>query len=154
MPKRSASSPSNRATSKPGKPSSSISSQSFPTQSTAGNLILILGDQLDHQNPLLRNANRQRDVICMAEVHREATHVWCHKSRLVFFFSAMRHFAEELRGQGFQVWYHQLGEDPKKDLADSLGGTLRAACKELAPARVLMLEASTPAITVSHLGWR
>jgi deoxyribodipyrimidine photolyase-related protein len=141
MPKRSATSPSNRPTSKSEKPSTSISANSSPTKSTAGNLIVVLGDQLDHQNPLLRNADRQRDIICMAEVHREATHVWCHKSRLVFFFSAMRHFAEELREQGFQVWYHQLGEDPKKDLADSLGGTLRAACKEHTPARVLMLEA-------------
>jgi len=47
----------------------------------------------------------------MMEVAEEATYVKHHKQKLVFIFSAMRHFADELRRDGFAVDYVRL-DDP------------------------------------------
>ena len=43
----------------------------------------------------------------------EATYVGHHKKKIAFLFSAMRHFAEELREKGFAVRYVTL-DDPEK----------------------------------------
>ena len=73
-------------------------------------LIVILGDQLSSKISSLRQADKTRDVIFMAEVMAEATYVRHHKKKLVLVFSAMRHFAEELRSGGWQVDYVKLGD--------------------------------------------
>jgi len=76
-------------------------------------LILILGDQLNLDNPALENFDPTQDAIFMAEVSHEATQVWSHKARIVLFLSAMRHFYEELVRQyssGLQSSYLKLGE--------------------------------------------
>lgn len=103
-------------------------------------LVFVLGDQLDHDSPLLKNLRQGIDVVCMAEVAEEATHVWCHKSRLVFFFSAMRHFAEELRLTGVNVSYHALTTDPLQDLFYSLGEALEHAATKYRPDVIEILE--------------
>lgn len=46
----------------------------------------------------------------MTEVREEATYIQQHKIRLVLFFSAMRHFRDALRAQGFRVHYRQLDD--------------------------------------------
>ena len=51
------------------------------------------------------------DVVLMMEVVEEATYVKHHKQKLTLIFSAMRHFAEELRRDGFTVDYVRL-DDP------------------------------------------
>lgn len=56
------------------------------------NLILILGDQLNLDNPALEGFDATQDGILMVECADEATHVWSHKARIVLFLSAMRHF--------------------------------------------------------------
>jgi deoxyribodipyrimidine photolyase-related protein len=66
----------------------------------AGSLILILGDQLSHDISSLKQAIRKSDVILMAEVWDEATYARHHKKKIAFIFSAMRHFAQELRSDG------------------------------------------------------
>ncbi len=76
-------------------------------------LILILGDQLNLDNPALEDFDSTQDAIFMAEVNHEATQVWSHKARVVLFLSAMRHFYEELVRQyssGLQGGYLKLGE--------------------------------------------
>ena len=77
----------------------------------AAKLILILGDQLSPNLSALRVADRTCDVVLMAEVMAEATYVRHHPKKIAFIFSAMRHFAEELRQDGWQVDYVQL-DDP------------------------------------------
>lgn len=77
------------------------------------NLILILGDQLNLDNPALEGFDPLQDAILMAEVSHEATQVWSHKARIVLFLSAMRHFHEELVRQypaAQQVNYLTLGK--------------------------------------------
>ena len=74
-------------------------------------LRLILGDQLNHQLASLRDINIETDVVLMAEVCAEVTYVKHHKRKVAFLFSAMRHFAEALRGDGVFVIYRHL-DDP------------------------------------------
>ena len=74
------------------------------------NLILVLGDQLNLDNPALDGFDSAQDHILMVEAPVEATHVWSHKARIVLFLSAMRHFAESLLLQGFNITYLKLGE--------------------------------------------
>jgi deoxyribodipyrimidine photolyase-related protein len=71
-------------------------------------IILILGDQLSLNLSSLREADKSRDVILMAEVMAEATYAAHHKKKFVFVFSAMRHFAERLRREGWSVDYVKL----------------------------------------------
>ena len=68
-------------------------------------LRLILGDQLTHTLPILEQGDPSTDIVLMAEVHSEATYVRHHKKKIALIFSAMRHFAEELREAGWTVLY-------------------------------------------------
>lgn len=72
------------------------------------NLILILGDQLSHEISSLQSADRSEDIILMAELRSETGYVRHHKKKIAFVFSAMRHFAEELRAEGWQVDYRKF----------------------------------------------
>lgn len=71
-------------------------------------LRLILGDQLSRNISSLSDVDRDKDTILMCEVMDEATYVKHHKKKIAFIFSAMRHFADELRAQGMQVRYVAL----------------------------------------------
>ena len=74
-------------------------------------LRLVLGDQLTRELASLKDIDRERDVILMAEVADETVYVPHHPQKIAFIFSAMRHFAERLKGEGFQVEYIKL-DDP------------------------------------------
>ena len=88
-------------------------------------LILILGDQLTPDISALRGIRPDETVVLMAEVAGEASYVRHHKKKIAFLFSAMRHFAEELRTVGWQVDYVRLDDaDNNGSLA---GEVLRAA---------------------------
>ncbi|MEO2001077.1 MAG: cryptochrome/photolyase family protein, partial [Pirellulales bacterium] len=76
-------------------------------------LVLVLGDQLDQSSSAFDGIDKDQDVIWMAEVAEESTHVWTHKARIVLFLSAMRHFREQLLQDGFTVDYHEIGEKKK-----------------------------------------
>ena len=71
------------------------------TRNNIGNLILVLGDQLSLQLSSLATGDKARDIVLMVEVQEEATYVRHHKKKIAFLFSAMRHFADELRALGW-----------------------------------------------------
>ena len=73
-------------------------------------LILVLGDQLSPSLSSLAAGNPEADIVLMAEVQEEATYVRHHVKKIALVFSAMRHFAEELREAGWQVDYVRLDE--------------------------------------------
>lgn len=77
-------------------------------------LIVILGDQLSPALASLQHADSD-DVILLAEVSNEAGYVKHHKHKIILIFSAMRHFADVLRQQGFQVCYLHYGEQSAID---------------------------------------
>lgn len=74
-------------------------------------LRLILWDQLSLTLSALQGCNVSKDIILMAEVLEDATYVKHHKKKLAFLFSAMRHFAAQLKDEGYQVVYVPL-DDP------------------------------------------
>lgn len=82
-------------------------------------LVIILGDQLNLDNPALEDFDAAQDQVLMVEAAGEATHVWSHKARIALFLSAMRHFAETLRTHGISPIYLQLGEHNFTRLADA-----------------------------------
>ena len=80
----------------------------------SGSLRLVFGDQLNFQISSLSGINTKNDVILMCEVRNEMTYVKHHKKKIVFLFSAMRHFAQELIGIGYTLHYVKF-DDPKNE---------------------------------------
>ena len=81
-----------------------------PLPAKVRNLVIVLGDQLDAQSSALQGFDPALDVVWMAEVAEESTHVWSAKQRIAVFLSAMRHFAEHLQSQGFPLSYTRLDD--------------------------------------------
>ena len=86
--------------------------KSMPTQ--VRNLVIILGDQLDENSSALMSFDPLQDVVWMAEVNEESTHVWSAKQRIVVFLSAMRHFAAGLQQRGIPLVYTRLDDAGNK----------------------------------------
>ncbi|MEM6901790.1 MAG: cryptochrome/photolyase family protein [Pseudomonadota bacterium] len=86
-------------------------------------LRLVLGDQLTRSVASLKGMEKG-DLVLMAEVRAEATYVKHHKKKIAFLFSAMRHFAEDLKDDGVDVRYRRYDD---KHNAGSLFGELREA---------------------------
>ena len=93
----------------------------------AGNLILVLGDQLDRSSAAFDGFDRSRDRVWMAEVAEESTHVWTHKARIAVFLAAMRHFRDALLRERIDIDYRELLSQPAADEPASLAAALRAS---------------------------
>lgn len=102
------------------------------------NLILVLGDQLTPTLSSLASGDPVRDRVLMAELQDEASYVWHHKKKIAFCFSAMRHFAAELRALGWTVDYVKL-DDP--DQKNSFSEQVAAAVAALRPQRLVVTQA-------------
>ncbi len=98
------------------------------------NLVLVLGDQLSEGLHALRQADKARDVVVMAEVGAEATYVPHHPKKIAFIFAAMRKFAAHLQAQGWRVAYTRL-DDPEN--AGSLPGEVLRRAAEFGAGTVL-----------------
>jgi deoxyribodipyrimidine photolyase-related protein len=101
-------------------------------------LIPILGDQLTHGLASLRGADKSAAIIVMMEVWEEATYVKHHKQKVALIFSAMRHFAEELREDGWQVEYTRLDDEEN---AGSFTGEVARAVERHSPDTIRIVEA-------------
>lgn len=99
-------------------------------------LVFILGDQLSLDSAALSDFDPHQDLIVMAEVADEATTVWNHKARLVFFLSAMRHFAAALRERGYPCQYYALETHIYPDLKT----VWAAAISSYQPNKVIAVE--------------
>jgi deoxyribodipyrimidine photolyase-related protein len=100
-------------------------------------LTVVLGDQLDHDSAAFDGFDNDRDVVWMAEVKEESTHVPSHKARTALFLSAMRHFAQEVRERGRRVEYRKLNA---RNNAGSLDGELHKAITRFQPECVIVVE--------------
>jgi deoxyribodipyrimidine photolyase-related protein len=87
------------------------------------NLLLVLGDQLDRSSAAFDGFDRERDVVWMAEVAGESTHVWTHKARIAVFLASMRHFRDRLLAEGCDVDYRSLGPHGKAASASRPAGS-------------------------------
>ena len=72
------------------------------------NLVVVFGDQLNPDSSAFDGFDPGQDLLWMAESFKEASHVWSNKNRIVFFFSAMRHFASEQEASGKPILYREL----------------------------------------------
>jgi deoxyribodipyrimidine photolyase-related protein len=108
-------------------------SNNLPSQ--VRHLVIVLGDQLDAESSALQDFDPAQDVVWMAEVAEESTHVWSSKQRITVFLSAMRHFASALRARGLPLHYTHLDDAAN---AGTLGLELDAAITQLQPAALVM----------------
>jgi deoxyribodipyrimidine photolyase-related protein len=100
-------------------------------------LVFILGDQLTPTVSSLRAADPKEAVVLMAEVGDEASYAKHHKKKLAFVFSAMRHFAAELRDLGWKVDYVRLDAPGN---THSLSGELERAVLHHGSQNVIVTE--------------
>ncbi|MCO6185085.1 cryptochrome/photolyase family protein [Rhizobium sp. L1K21] len=113
-------------------------------------LVLILGDQLSRDMSSLKAADQSSSVVLMCEVLEEATYVKHHKQKLVFIFSAMRHFAAELEDAGWKVDYVRL-ED--KANSGAFSGEVKRALKRHKPEKLIVTEAGEWRVQAMIDGW-
>jgi deoxyribodipyrimidine photolyase-related protein len=113
-------------------------------------LILVLGDQLTPGLASLAAGDPARDIVLMCEVHEEATYVRHHKKKIAFLFSAMRHFAQELRGLGWTVDYRALD---CKGNAGSFADEVALALKRHNASGVLVTEPGEWRVRAAVDGW-
>ena len=114
-------------------------------------LRLVLGDQLTRSLSSLADLDCARDVVLMVEVAAEATYVRHHKQKIALIFSAMRHFAEGLRGEGVTVDYVTLEDQGN---TGSFEGELRRALLRHEPDRVIVTEPGEWRVWQMMLEWR
>ena len=113
-------------------------------------LIPVLGDQLSHGLASLRDADRDSSVVLLMEVAEETTYVRHHKAKIVLILSAMRHFAEELRADGWTVDYIRL-DDPAN--SGSFTGEAARAAQRHRPSAIRIVEAGEYRVAQAIAGW-
>ena len=117
----------------------------------SGTLRFVLGDQLTRSLSALRDLDPARDVVLMVEVAAEATSVRHHKQKIAFLFSAMRHFAEDLRNEGIRVDYIRLDDAGN---TQSFGGELLRALERHSVSEVAMTEPGEWRVWQMMQDWR
>jgi deoxyribodipyrimidine photolyase-related protein len=115
-----------------------------------GTLVVILGDQLSPELPALAGADRARSVVLMCEVAEETAYVPHHRKKIAFVLSAMRHYAQELRGAGWRVDYVAL-DDPSN--TGSFTGEVRRALARHRATAVRSTAASEWRVREMQRGW-
>ncbi len=100
------------------------------------NLVIVLGDQLDPNSLALEDFDFQNDLLWMAELPEESRHVWSSKPRIVFFLSAMRHFADDMRMRAYPLRYLELGKHQYSSFEEALD----AEIKSLRPGKLVIVQ--------------
>ncbi len=113
-------------------------------------LVPVLGDQLSPDLASLRAAGRAGTVVLMAEVAAEAGYARHHVQKLALVFSAMRHFADELREAGWQVDYRRL-DDPETPA--SLTDAVADAAARHGARRILAVRAGEHRVRAAQHDW-
>lgn len=98
-------------------------------------LVLVLGDQLSPGVAALKAADKETDVVVMAEVMGEASYVPHHPKKIAFLFAAMRKFAARLQADGWRVAYARLDDGDQ-----SMSSALLRRAAEFGASEVLVTE--------------
>ena len=100
-------------------------------------LILILRDQLDREDAVLREADPARDAVALTEADVNRGRYADHKQRPALGWAAMRHFRDDLRADGWTVHYQPIDAAPSADDAPAF---LRQQIQAHEPERVWLTE--------------
>ena len=100
-------------------------------------MVLVLGDQLSEGLSALKDADRDVDIVVMAEVADEATYVPHHPKKIAFIFAAMRKFAASLQADGWTVAYTRLDDDGN---SGSISGELLRRASEYGADTIIATE--------------
>lgn len=95
-----------------------------------GRAFLILGNQL-FTPELISPKGKSRPVIFMKEDLGLCTHFRYHKHKILFFLSAMRKYANELKASGFEVHYEKLGDSDLSFESSLLAFLDKCGCRHL-----------------------
>jgi len=117
---------------------------------TAQRLVIVLGDQLDINAPLIQTLDPARDLVLMMEVAGESSHTPSHKQRTVLFLSAMRHFADALRAAGNVVRYITL-DDPLN--TGSLNSEVARAVRDTGASSIALTLPGEHRVHTMAMGW-
>jgi deoxyribodipyrimidine photolyase-related protein len=90
------------------------------------NLILILGDQLNHQHSWFQQFDPNVGYVLM-EIRSETDYVTHHIQKVCAFFAAMRAFAQHLKDLGHTVYYIKLDQ---ANNSHSFKGNIQLLVKE------------------------
>ncbi|MDY8107583.1 cryptochrome/photolyase family protein [Fulvimarina sp. 2208YS6-2-32] len=113
-------------------------------------LRLVLGDQLSRELSALRDL-AEGDIVFMCEVADEANYVRHHQRKIAFLFSAMRHFAGDLRGRGVTVDYVTLDDEAN---TGSFTDELKRAVARHGPTSVVVTEPGEWRVLQMMKDWR
>ena len=113
-------------------------------------LIPVLGDQLTHDLASLKGVEKRDVVVLMMEVADETTYVRHHKRKIALILSAMRHFAEELRADGWTVDYIHLDD---AENSGSFTGEVARAVERHAPESIRIVESGEWRVKTAIDGW-
>lgn len=80
----------------------------MPSRRASTKTIWILGDQLSHEHAALAASDPQEAHVLMVESKARGAVLKYHQVKLVLVYSAMRHFARELKEKGWRVDYYPL----------------------------------------------
>jgi deoxyribodipyrimidine photolyase-related protein len=115
------------------------------------NLVVVLGDQLSPLMSSLATSDPKRDGVLLMELHDEATYVAHHPKKIAFLFSAMRHFADDLRGAGWNVDYVTLDADGN---TGSFSGEVERAIERHKPRGIVATEAGEWRVREEMAQWQ
>ena len=113
-------------------------------------LIPIFADQLSQGLSSLAISSPEDSVILMMEVAEEAGMIPHHRKKLIFLFSAMRHFVKELESQGWTVDYVKLNAE---DNVGSFTGEMKRALSRYDISQVRVCEPSEYRVLEDVKGW-
>jgi deoxyribodipyrimidine photolyase-related protein len=99
-------------------------------------LVLVLGDQLQPDHPLLRDADRRATHVVMAEARAEVGRHPNHRQRVLVFLAAMRAFAQAREAEGWPVHYQRLGGTSLASIPEYVA----AIAQQTSASRVRVLE--------------
>ncbi|MDE1901783.1 MAG: cryptochrome/photolyase family protein [Alphaproteobacteria bacterium] len=113
-------------------------------------LRLILGDQLSASISSLEGTSAE-DFILMCEVMEEATYVKHHPKKIAFLFSAMRHFADQLKNSGYNLRYVRLDDLQN---TGSFEGEVRRALKNSEAKEFIVTEPGEYRLLKTFEAWK
>jgi deoxyribodipyrimidine photolyase-related protein len=113
-------------------------------------LIPIFADQLSQNLSSLAASDPEESVVLMMEVRHEAETVPHHRTKLIYIFSAMRHFAKALREAGWTVDYVEL---TNPDNTHSFTSEVKRALKRHEISNIRVCEPSVYRVLEYVLGW-